>query len=184
MAWTSKYNAQFTKPLVRQLLAIIQRDIRAALDHVGGTGVLPVFNTYHRSMYAMPQLPAILVAAHDVAFDEEAHFTEHMNPARIAVVVACAHQTPDLLSELVEDYVRAVHEILVTAADNPGDFTATDIPLPSPPYEADALSPGLAAGSVKGLSIAGHALSEVLDNPKGGFMMSATLTVAVEMEEQ
>jgi len=184
MAWVSRYNSQFTKPLVRQLLAIIQRDIRAALDHVAGASVLPAFVTYHRSKNALVQFPGILVAAHDVAFDEDAVGTEHMNPARLAIVVACGHQNPDILSERVEDYVRAVHEILVSAWElTPEDFAATDIPLPSPPFDPGTFSPGLAAGTMKGLTIPGHSFGDVLVTPDRGMLMSGTITVGVEMEE-
>ena len=184
MPWTSKYAAKFTKPLVRQLLAIIKRDIRAALDYVAGPNVLPVFVSYHRSKSAIVQFPGILVAGHDVAFDEEAVGTEHMNPARLAVVVAAAHQSPDILSELVEDYVRAVHAILVSAWElTPQDFQATNIPLPSPPFAPGEKSPGVAAGALKKLWIPGHILSEVLQTPDRGMIMSGTITVVAEVEE-
>jgi hypothetical protein len=182
MAWTSRYKARFTKPLVRQLLGIILRDIRPALDDVAGAGVLPEFASYHRSKTAIVQFPGILVAAHDVEFDPEALGTRHQNPVRLVAAVACAHQNPDLLSEMVEDYVRAVDEILTSAWElTPTDFAATDLPLPSPPFEPGTLSPGL-GDAVIGLTILGHSMSDVLATDRG-MQMAGSLTLAIEVEE-
>lgn len=185
MAWTSKYTAQFSKPLVRQICGIIKRDIRAALDYVAGTNVLPMFVSYHISKAEIVQFPGILVAAHDVVFDPEAEGTVHSAPIRLAIAVACAHQDRDVLAERVQDYVRAVDEILRSAWElTPADFLATDLALPHiPPFAPPYLSPGLTLGTLKDLWIAGHDLTEVLRAGTEGFKMGGTLTVIAEMEE-
>lgn len=185
MAWTSKYAARFSKPLVRQLCGIIHRDIRAALDYVGGANVLPVFVHYHISKAELLQFPGILIAAHDVAFDPEAEGTIHSAPARLVIAVACAHQDRDVLAERVQDYLRAVDEILRSAWElTPADFLATNLALPHiPPFAPAYLSPGLAIGTLKDLWIAGHDLTEVLQAGTEGFKMGGTLTLLAEMEE-
>lgn len=185
MPWTSKYNAKFTKPLVRQLVGIIRRDIRAALDHVSPLESLPEFVQYHVAKSALLQFPSILIAAHDAAFDIDANGTIHSDRIRLAIAIGCAHQNRDALAERVQDYVRAVDEILRTSAENTqNDFYAADIDLPTPPFAVGSLTPGLGAARLMDLFVESHSLGEVLESSTNGFVMAGTLVVSAELEEQ
>src|SRR5581483_1100612 len=71
-SWRSRYSAKFTKPVIRQLIAFIQRDQRAALDDVGGTvNPLADFVKYQLSPAAIPQCPAVLVSPGPTVFERE-----------------------------------------------------------------------------------------------------------------
>src|SRR5690349_17510541 len=110
MSWASKYQARFTKDLVRQLVAMVQRDQRAALDFVGGAGELAGFASYLIADTPLQQFPSLLITPMDEVFDRDAVGSLH-STAKILVGVAVTHQDRAVLAELVQDYVRAVDAI-------------------------------------------------------------------------
>ena len=184
MAWVSKYAAGFTEPLVSQVCGIVKRDLRAALDWAGGTNVLKEFISWQIAKADILQLPGVLIAAHDVAFDPEAEGTVYMNPARLLIAVAIGHQQRNVLVRRVQRYLRALDAILRSSFEaTPVDFYLSNLALPVPPFELAEKTPGLPLGSLKNLQIVGHSLTEVLGAPTEGFRMAGSLTVIAEVEE-
>ena len=181
MPWTSKYNAQFTKPLVRQLVGIIQRDQRAALDFVGGAGVFADFQDYQFALTPITQFPAVQLTPLRIDFDEEAVGTLHQ-VVQLGCVVAVSHQDPQPLAELLEDYVRAVDAIFNTIV--PSDFTAA-LTLTHRMFSGGSITTaGIQAGSaVTKLFVASHDYSEIKAQ-HDKFAMAGILSVIVEMEEK
>ncbi len=176
---TPKFQADFLKLLIRQLIAFVQRDIRDALDIVGGTDTLPVIASYQLSPTAITQYPALLVAPDRSEFVREAVSTLQSVSALLAVV-GVQHQDPEVLSELVQDYVRAV------------DMVFNALPL-SDFYSAQPISmrifgPGsvqttaLKQGTVKDLFVSAHIYDEVR-RQKQGFACAASLMLVVDREE-
>jgi len=182
--WVSYYNAGLSKQVVRQLLAIINRDIQAALDFVSGVpGSYSPFVEYDLALLPVQQFPAILLTPDTVAFDEEADFSLHQM-IRLSCVVALTHQDRNALAEITQDYVRAVRAVLDTLWESsPGDFLLTSLPLPSPPFPAGALSPGLASGKLTKIFADRHTFEEIRAGAQSGFVMTATMSVIVEIEE-
>jgi len=182
--WVSYYNAGLSKQVVRQLLAIINRDIQAALDFVSGVpGSYSPFVEYDLALLPVQQFPAILLTPDTVAFDEEADFSLHQTIG-LSCVVALTHQDRNALAEITQDYVRAVRAVLDTLWESsPGDFLLTSLPLPSPPFPAGALSPGLASGKLTKIFADRHTFEEIRAGAKSGFVMTATMSVIVEIEE-
>ncbi len=182
--WTSYYNAGLSKQIVRQLLAVISRDMQAALDFVSGApGSYAPFAEYDLALLPVQQFPAILLAPDTVTFDEEANNSLHQM-IRLSCVVALTHQDRNALTELIQDYVRAVRAVLDTLWElTPGDLLLTNLPLPSPPFPAGALSPGLASGKLLKLFTDGHSYEEIRRGAQSGFVMTATMSVNVEIDE-
>lgn len=182
--WTSSYNAGLSKQVVRQLIAIINRDVQAALDFVSGTpGSYAPFAEYALALVPFRRFPAILLAPDTVSFDESANGTLHQT-IRLSCLIAVAHQDRNTLAELVQDYVRAVRAVLDTLWElTPADIMLTTLPLPAPPFPANALSPGLANGSLMKLFVDSHEFDEVRRAPQSGFSMAARMSVIVEIEE-
>jgi hypothetical protein len=182
MAWSSQYNAAYTKPLVRQLMAICQRDMRAALDAVGGANVLASIVTWQFAPVAIPQFPAIVIAPMRLAFDRAA-----VGARKYAVEIQCgvavAHQDAEVLAELVQDYARALDMVFMTLADG-GDGLAQLYSTHTLTHRVlgTITAAALAAGSVKELFVSAHELNEI-GRGKKGFEMAATLQVIAEMEE-
>jgi hypothetical protein len=182
--WSSYYSAGLTKPVIRQLLAVVKRDCQAALDFVSGLpGSYAPFAQYDLAFVPVVQYPAILLAPDKVSFDEAADDTLHLT-MQLTCVVSVTHQDRNLLAEMIQDYVRAVRAVLDTLWEStPGDFLLTTLPLPSPPFPAGALSPGLASGKLTKLFVESHTFDEIRHSPQSGFAMAASLRVLVEIEE-
>jgi len=110
--WTSYYNAGLSKQVVRQLLAVINRDIQAALDFVSGVpGSYAPFAEYDLALLPVQQFPALLLTPDMVAVDEQANFTLHL-AMRLTCVITVTQQDRNALAELIQDYVRAVRAVL------------------------------------------------------------------------
>ncbi|MGD0008745.1 MAG: hypothetical protein ABSE93_09405 [Terriglobia bacterium] len=184
MAWISYYNAGLSKQVVRQLLAVVKRNIQAALDFISGVpGSYAPFAEYDLALLPVQQFPAILLAPDTVTFDEEANCTLHQT-MRLTCVIAVTHQDRNTLAEMSQDYVRAVRAVLDTLWEStPGDFLLTNLPLPSPPFASGALSPGLASGKLMKIFAEGHTFEEIRRRPQSGFAMAATMSIMVELEE-
>ena len=182
--WISYYNAGLSKQVVRQLLAVVKRDIQAALDFVSGVpGSYAPFAEYDLALLPVQQFPAILLTPDSVTFDEEANSTLHQT-MRLTCVIAVTHQDRNTLAEMTQDYARAVRAVLDTLWEStPGDFLLTNLPLPSPPFPNGALSPGLASGKLMKIFAEGHAFEEIRRRPQSGFAMAATMSIMVEIEE-
>jgi hypothetical protein len=182
--WISYYKAGLSKQVVRQLLAILKRDIQAALDFVSGVpGSYAPFAEYDLALLPVQQFPAVLLTPDTVTFDEEANFTLHQT-MRLSCVITVTHQDRNTLAEMIQDYVRAVRAVLDTLWEStPGDFLLTNLPLPSPPFPNGALSPGLGSGKLMKIFAEGHAFDEVRRRPESGLVMAARMSVIVEIEE-
>lgn len=179
MSWTSAYNATFTKPVVRQLMAFIQRDQRDALDFVGGAGVLPDFVTYQLSPMAIPQFPGVVVTPAETIFDQDAVGSRHSsNP--IVCAVAVANQDQDVLAELIQDYVCALDAIFSTVPLS--DFYSSwDLLLRILGSNAIPTT-ALESGSVKELFVVRHQYGQIRQRANG-FVCSATLELKIDREE-
>jgi len=182
--WISYYNAGLSKQVVRQLLAVIKRDIQAALDFVSGKpGTYAPFAEYDLALLPVQQFPALLLAPDTVAVEEQANFTLHQS-MRLTCVITVTHQDRNALAELIQDYVRAVRAVLDSLWElTPGDFMLTSLPLPSPPFPRGALSPGLASGKLTGLFAERHTFEEIRRAPQSGLVMAATMSIVAEIEE-
>lgn len=189
MAWASKFNAGFVKPLIRQLLAIIQRDQRAALDWVGGTGVLPDIVSYQLAPLLIPQFPAVLVMPNETQFAQEA-VGSLQSANRVFAVIAVTHQDGQAVVELLEDYTRALDAIFNTVPLS--DFytpLSLTLPIlggtatgPASPTPGAIQTTALNAGSVKELFVVSHLYNEIRQR-RPGFACSATLELHIDREE-
>jgi hypothetical protein len=178
MSWTSKYQARFTKDVVRQLVAIVQRDQRAALDFVGGEDELADFASYLIADTPVQQFPSLLITPMDEVFDRDA-VGSLQSTAKILVGVAVTHQDRARLAELVQDYVRAVDAIF-----NSLDFgdLYQSWPVTLPHLSSGAVTSALAPGSMKDLFIESHSYDEIRRRGTS-FSMAAALTLVVNREE-
>jgi hypothetical protein len=186
MPWSSQYAAQFSKPLVRQIVALIYRDQRAALDDVAGVDVLPNFAEFDIAKVPILQYPGIFIAAHRERFDEESQQTLHAT-VELAGAVAVTHQDRNVLAEICADYVRAVDEILRSAFERtPSDFYASGLALPARPagpFAPGETTIGLTSGILKRLWIESHDFTEAVSAPQSLFAMAAGLSIVAELEE-
>ena len=182
MTWTAKFNAGFTKPIIRQLLAFIQRDQRAALDFVGGANVLPSIVSYQISPTVITQFPAILVSPGISLFDRDAVGTLKYT-TQIFCSVAITHQDQQVASELLQDYARAIDALMnALALGEPGlsDFHLP-WPLTMPALGAITTTPLPITSNVNDLWVASH--TPEIRNLRTRFDMASTLELHLDMEE-
>ena|SRR5437667_6455774 len=182
MAWTSKFAAGFAKPLIRQLAGILKRDMQAALDQVSGApGSLGSFAEWDLATLVQQNFPALALLPQSVEFDPESLGTL-AERIKVLAAVTVTHQDPNPCAELIQDYVRAVDEVLNSAWWlTPSDFELSTLALPSPPYPAGATTPGLQA--LTRLFVAAHTYEELRRTRQGQFATTATLSVIAELEE-
>src|SRR6267142_5488519 len=157
MAWTSVYQARYTKPIVRQLMAIVQRDQRAALDFVGGPGILQDIVTYQLAPLSVPQFPALMIAPERTAFDHEAVGTRH-SANRFYAAIAVTNQDRQVTAELIQDYVLALDAIFNTVLLS--DFYLS-LPLTLRHLPPGFTTAPLVSGILKELFVASHNYDEI-----------------------
>jgi hypothetical protein len=190
MAWAPVFNAGFTKPLIRQMLAIMNRDIGSALSYffpvqvalTAPAAYIP-FVEYDLQTAPLVNDPALLLMPSSMDFVEESQDTLE-EEIRLYCAVAVSHQEPNAVAEKLEDYILAVRSVWESSFElTNADFYSTEIPLPQPLFPAGAMSPGLEPGSLKELHISGHAFDSLRRNREGLFASSATMLIRVLMEE-
>src|SRR5579863_7721981 len=84
MPYTPAYNALFAKPLLNQLIAIIQRDQAAALAIVNAS--LAPITEFHKGPGARTAFPWLLLTANSTQFETQAVGTRH-STARVALAL-------------------------------------------------------------------------------------------------
>lgn len=180
MLWMPYFSAQFTKPLIRQLVSILYRDMPHALATMSAN--YATFQEWDLAEQPVQNFPALLIIAREDEFNEQQPWTRSQT-IQIALGIAVTHQDPNAIAEILQDYVRAVDQVLTTAwQSTSSDFQLNDLPLP-PPFAAATLSPGLSAGAVKEIHIVAHAYDELCQRPQGLFAKAATINLKVMMQE-
>lgn len=184
MVWNPRWNAQFSKPLMRQILAIIKRDMQAALDYVtGAPGSLQSFIEYDLAAVVVTNFPALLLTQDRSQQDQESPDTRH-SVVRLVAAAAVTHQQPSRAAENLHDTMLALDQVLTTAWEKTvDDFYSAALPLPSPLFPPGSMSPGLAPGILKEFFIEGEAYDEVRRLSSGGFARAATMSILCELEE-
>src|SRR5574337_1184679 len=114
----ARYQAQFSKPLVNQLLAILQRDQQAALDIVNaprppGRALKP-FAAFHKEAAPIQNWPALVLVAQETAFDPASDPDLRTQTLRFFCAMAITGTDPEWLAEDAMDYLRAVDIVLAS----------------------------------------------------------------------
>lgn len=194
-------NAYFTKPLIRQILAVLQRDMQNSLNVVSGvnspsaTGYLPAPLEWNLGLYPEQQWPSLHIYPTGVKFSRPNTVQSRYAEVSIEVVVGVSNQDRNLLGEAVQDYVRAVDAIIagLGAQVNSGylpnfnDFyTALPITLPFPQKTAQSVvnvtTTPMQTGSVEACYVVAHAYGD-MNSLTPGFTMRGKCAFKVQMEE-
>jgi len=178
MPWSSVYQARYTKPIVRQMMAVVQRDQRAALDFVGGAGVLPSIVAYQLAPLSTPQFPALMIAPERTAFDHEAVGSRH-SANRFYLAIAVTNHNRQVTAELIQDYVLAMDAVFNTVPLS--DFSLA-LPLALPHLGPGFNTSGLTGGILKELFVASHNYDEIRIK-RDQFSGIGILELLVDLEE-
>jgi len=189
MSWTQAYQAQFAKPLVNQLIAIIQRDQDAALAGINaaraaeGNPPLDPITEFHKGPGTRTGWPWLSLEIGTTNFDRDADRTTRHQEVRILLALETGQFDQEMAQADAQDYARLLDQIVTSAGPWPGlaDWT-NSLPIQHETAPTSVTFPN-ATGTVSDVFIESHAPEKVsvpgIDIP----VMRITLTVLFELEE-
>ena len=116
MPWQPKIPAQFVRPLVKNLRAILERDAPASLAWAGAPIQLSNFAWFGTAQHVEPRFPFCLVLADtsDVEGSDDASYINETH--NIAILIGVNGNDPDRLADELFIRVNAVDSIIREAA--------------------------------------------------------------------
>jgi len=161
---TAEWNATFARPLLDQIIALVQRDQAAAISIVN-PAITDQIVQFHKGFAPRIQLPHFTVWARGSEFDLEEQLARRSTNV-VTVTVDVAQYDQELAQELAWDWARIIDTIL-TSATAEDWWTPLSVNLfnqPDPSTTSPAAQGSLLA--VLPLSIAiSAALVEGMDKP-------------------
>src|SRR5439155_7791164 len=154
MSFTPAYNATFAKPLVNQLIALIERDQQAAIDLVNPS-LVPI-TEFHKGSGMRTAFPWLSLSTQSTKFDAFAS-DARKSLARVTLALDVGQFDQEIAQDNGQDYVRVLDMVITTAPL--GDYTA---PLPiTHSTVPDGTTTPSAPGSVKEVFVESHEYSQV-----------------------
>jgi len=169
-------NSLFAKPLLNQLIAIVQRDQQAALQIVNAS--LGPISEFHKGPGARTAFPWLTLAADSVIFDRQAEGTRS-SQARVTLTLEVGQFDQEIAQDNAQDYARTLDMVVTSASLS--DFV-TPLPIVHETVPAGVTTPS-ALGAVHDVFVEGHhyGLTTLpgIDVP----VLRVTVTVLFDMEE-
>jgi hypothetical protein len=189
MSWSPAYNARFAKPLVNQLIAIIQRDQPAALASINaarateGNQPLCPLTEFHKGPGVRTGWPWLFMEVGSTNFNRDADKTTRHHEVRINLVVDTGHYDQEMVQEDAQDYARMLDMIISSAGPWPSlaDWT-TALPIQHETVQSGTTVPN-AGGSVSDVFIESHVPAKISVPGVDAPVMRITLTMLFELEE-
>jgi hypothetical protein len=189
MSWQQAYNAQFAKPLVNQLIAIIQRDQAAALSVINtarvadGNQPLAPIAELHKGPGPRTGWPWLTLEIGPSNFERGDDKATRHYEVRINLSLDTGQYDQELVQEDAQDYARLLDMVVTSAGPWPslGDWT-TSLPIQHETVPSGSTAPN-AAGTVNDVFVESHAPGQVTAPGVDVPIMRITLTVLFELEE-
>jgi hypothetical protein len=189
MSWTQAYQAQFAKPLVNQLIAIIQRDQAAALTVINaaraadGKQALSPFEEFHKGPGSRAGWPWLFLEIGPTNFNRDDDKATRHHEVRINLALDTGQFDLEMAQEDAQDYARLLDMIITSAGPWPslGDWT-TSLPIQHETVPSGTTKPN-ASGTVNDVFVESHVPGKVSVPEVDAPVMRVTLTVLFELEE-
>ena len=189
MSWTNAYKAQFAKPLVNQLIAIIQRDQTAALAvinaarAVDGNQPLSPLAEFHKGPGAILGWPWLSFEIGPTTFNRDDDKAARHHQVRINLVLDTGQYDQEMAQEDAQDYARLLDMIVTSAGPWPalGDWT-TPLTIQHETVPSGLTVPN-AIGSVDDVFVESHTPAQVAVPGIDAPVMRMTVGVLFELEE-
>jgi len=189
MSWTQAYQAQFAKPLVSQLIAIIQRDQASALTVINtaraaeGNQALSPIAEFHKGPGSRTGWPWLFLEIGPTNFNRDDDKATRHHEVRINLAVDTSQFDLEMAQEDAQDYARLLDMIITSAGPWPslGDWT-TSLPIQHETVPSGATQPN-ASGTVNDVFVESHVPGKVSVPEVDAPVMRVTLTVLFELEE-
>ncbi len=176
MSYTPAYNATFSKPLLNQLIAIIQRDQSAALRLVNPS--LDPVNQFHKGPGMRTAFPWLALAVDSTKFDNQA-LGARKSTTRIVLALDVGQFDQDMAQDSGQDYARILDMVVSSASLS--DFTSPMAILHETVPSGITTPPR--AGSVKDVFIVSHSYGLVTLKEVQAPVLRVTLDLQFELEE-
>jgi hypothetical protein len=189
MSWQQAYNAQFAKPLVNQLIAIIQRDQTAALSVINagraadGNQALGPIAEFHKGPGSRTGWPWLYLETGPTNFNRGDDKATRHHEVRINLALDSGQFDLEMAQEDAQDYARLLDMIITSAGPWPslGDWT-TSLPIQHETVPSGATISS-ASGTVNDVFVESHIPGKVSVSEVDAPIMRMTLTVLFELEE-
>lgn len=184
MTYTPAWNAQFAKPLLNQLIAIIQRDQAAALAIVNaaraidGNPALEAIGEFHKGPALWTAFPWLSLAIETEPFDPNVDQYRRSMP-RIRLVLDSGNFDQESTQEDCADYAQLLDMIVTTPS--PADWCAA-LPIVHETMPKGMTRPN-ATGSVKRVFVEGHHYGKVDAQGRDTPIMRVELPLIFELFE-
>ncbi len=177
MPYTPAYNALFGKPLLNQLIAIIQRDQAAAIAIVNPS--LAQIAEFHKGPGLRTAFPWLTLAVDHSTFDRTAETFTRRSTLTVSLALDVGQFDQEFAQDNAQDYGRVLDMAITTATR--GDWE-TALPITHETVPSGVTAPP-EAGSVKDVFVGSHAYSVVsaqgIDIP----VIRVTIQLWFELEE-
>lgn len=177
MPYTPAYHALFAKPLLNQIIAMIQRDQAAALSLVNPN--LASINEFHKSSGFRTAFPWLTLALDGVTFDAEAQTCTRHEKARVSVALDTGQFDQELAQDNAQDYARVLDMVISTATSQDWE---TALPISHPTVPGGITTPP-ASGSVKEVFVESHRYDLVSVQSLEVPVLRVSLSLLFELEE-
>lgn len=183
---TPRYQAQFAKTLVNQLIAIIQRDQQSALDLINASRpagrALKPFKAFHKEAAPIQNWPAVVLVAQQTTFEVDSDSDLRTESVSFFCALALTGTDPEWLSEDAMDYLRAVDTVL-TSAPLSDFYAALPIAHTTAPGGTTApLDPGVS--KVLDLRVTRHNMGALVTRRGGALARGPQIEFVIEVEER
>ncbi|MGH9397168.1 MAG: hypothetical protein ACRD18_10010 [Terriglobia bacterium] len=152
MTYMPAWNATFSKPLLNQTIAIIQRDQLSAITMVNP--VLPPINEFHKGPGLRTAFPWLTLSADQTEFDVTSPWTRAWRTT-LTLTLDTGQFDQELTQDNAQDYARVVDMVISSAS---GDDWVTSLPVIHETVPSGMTAPP-GAGSVKDVFVASHRYS-------------------------
>jgi len=188
MPYTPAYSALFAKPLLNQLVAVIQRDQAGAIARVNST--LSPITEFHKGPGVRTAFPWLTLALEGVTFDEEVPSYPSSGPrrweARVSLALDVGQFDQEMAQDNAQDYARVL-DMIVTSADlngtGPYSSWLTALPITHETVPGGITTPNT-PDSFKGVFIESQRYSLATRNEIEAPVVTVTMTLIFRFQEQ
>lgn len=177
MGYTPAFpNALFSKPLLNQCIAIIQRDQASAIAIVNPA--LAAINEFHKGPGLRTAFPWLMLEAQGERFDPGATLLRD-SQSRVVLALDVGQFDQEMAQDNAADYARMLDMIIMTAS--PSDWESP-LPIQHETVPSGMTTPN-APGSIKEVFVESHSFSIVTAQQVATPILRATLSLAFHLTE-
>lgn len=176
MTFAPAWNATFSKPLLNQAIAIIQRDQTAAFALVNPE--LTPISEFHKGPGLRTAFPWLTLAADQTEFDVSSPWTRSWHTS-MTLTLDTGQFDQELTQDNAQDYAHVLDMILTSAIG--ADWTAP-LPIIHETVPSGVTSPS-GAGSVKDTFVASHRYSLTNQSGVDVPVMRVVITAVFKLQE-